>query len=169
MKKYLGFLIGLVVLLGAQVAYAYPSSFEVYTSATATTTRTYMTPGTATTTYNLAGGATEYDVDSNQLFILLTSSSTASILNWSYQYSNNGNDWFGNDYETVTSNFTVAHSSSTPVQTLAPTNSTASSTLKVVVLPAIAAVYKRVVFSVPIGAGNGAIWLSDLVRHLPAQ
>src|SRR3989304_7110644 len=85
-----GFLIGGMMIQTAKAV----SSYLVYSqTGEATTTVAYMTPGTATTTLSFNSA----DNEKNQLYIQLTASTSASILNWQYQFSNNTIVWFEED------------------------------------------------------------------------
>ena len=100
MKKYIitsALVLTLVLFFGYQVK-ANPSYFTRYQMASATSTLTYMTAGTATTTLTFdtgvgaAGGA-----DSAILNVQFTASSTSSVLNINYEYSQDNIDWYYSD------------------------------------------------------------------------
>jgi hypothetical protein len=88
----------------AGTAQANPSTFANATStAAATTTLRYMTPGTATSTtpvydayeQTFAGGSVA-KADYAGLLVQLTSSSSVTVLNATVEYSHDGIDWYRN-------------------------------------------------------------------------
>lgn len=183
MKKIL-IIIGIIVIaLGVSKVKAFQSYFQTYKSSSATTTVTFMTGGTATTTYPLSNEQYVYnsDVDYNDLFVLFTASTTNSQLNWTYQGANipaDGSncvssptkcDWY--DYDSIinTSN-EITHASSTSVNSWKPANTLASSSGKMLRIPQISAYYKRVVFTIPIGTNTGgSLWTMDNAVRLPTN
>ncbi len=171
-KKYIigiGIVIALVLIalfaIGGDTVKAVESYFtrspEVYV---ATTTTSYMTAGTATTTYTYS----TWNVDQLNVALIFRAASPASALNWKYEYSNNGSDWFGEDQVTVTTNILNAHSSTTPVHSYIPGNistTTATTTnYKMITFPNAASVWKRIVFSVPAGSAAGAVWAEATLK-----
>lgn len=82
------------------IAKANPSYFTpVVSSATATGTVSYMTPGTATTTltldsYYVNSAGTPTKADSAVLLTQFTGSSTSSVLGIALEYSQDGIDWY---------------------------------------------------------------------------
>lgn len=90
----------LLALCFSYVARANPSFFTranglACGSLTATTSVSYMTAGTATTTYTFdTGCATAGSADSAVFVAQLTGSSTATILTTSFEYSQDGVDWY---------------------------------------------------------------------------
>lgn len=147
---------------GVSKVKAFQSYFGTFvSSAVATTTRAYLTPGTGTTTYLLANDTytQNEDVDANYLFILVTASSSTSVFNWQYQYANGvaGTNCYTNQTGCFWFNATTTTTSAS-----ATLSSTVSSTTGLVVeVPRIAAKYKRVIFTVPVGVSGGALWLQD--------
>src|SRR5437870_5803479 len=98
------FAVFLASLAPAGVAFANPSYFANGTStAAATTTKAFMTPGTATTTtpvfdsyaQTAAGGLTTKS-DYAGLLVRLSASSTATVLSVNVEYSQDGIDWYRN-------------------------------------------------------------------------
>lgn len=74
----------------AHITHANPSGFTRKQSATATTTVTYMTPGTATTTAIIdcqIGGSSSFGCDSGALLVNFLASTTASNLLINEEYS----------------------------------------------------------------------------------
>ena len=179
MKKYkIGILAGLSLIAGIPaLAFAYASYFST-NSLTATV---FMTPGTATTTLTLAAndfGGTESnkDVDENYIFVTLTGSTSPARVNWSYEFSLNGSDWFGEDAVSdtigngIVSNASpIMHASTTIVHSWQPGSTSASTSRKVIKLPNIASNYKRVVFSLPIGGVNASLNVSSSNKRNSGQ
>lgn len=165
----------------AVVAKANPLDL-ITSNVTATSTVAYMTGGTATTTYvydTYANSADQNAIDKAAMLVQFTASSTASKLNWSYEYSTGVNgvdcaatptacDWYADTFtlavnatNTQQYNFTANNagawnfaSSSQGGAALAAGNNRA---LKVLWVPTPTR-YTRVVFSVPSGATNGGVW-----------
>lgn len=161
MKKYI--IAGAIVFLFSafSIAHANPSFFSptVQTSGTsvATTTVTYMSPGTATTTltYDTYTAGNTYKTNAAVLFTQLNASSTSSILNIALQYSQDGVDWYANNLTagaTTTATVSIAQSNS-----LTWTTPVSGANLKAVQIETPTR-FVRAIYSIPIGAGNGALW-----------
>jgi len=120
-KAFLGasLMVGIALIFSFWVgsANANPSNFIYKPTAAATTTRTYMTPGLATTTltYDVYSNTSIIATDSAVLKIYFTASSTGSTLNWGYEYSDDGVSWFADNLG--------SRSTTTPVYAAAPANS----------------------------------------------
>lgn len=108
MKKYI---IAAIVLFGVGIAFtaeANPITFPVaQSSASATSSVVYMTPGLATTTLTFDSYASSINYGQNDVTLLVqeTASSTSSVLNVAIEYSQDGIDWYGdavNRYSTTT-------------------------------------------------------------------
>jgi hypothetical protein len=180
MKKYLFALI--VLGLGfASVAYANPLFFvSSAQTATATSTLTFMTPGTATTTlyFDSSVGAPGKAVDKAVLLTQLTASSTNTKLNIGVEYSNGvagtdctlvptACDWYADEQQnSVTATTSQAYQIGTPITyswTYASTTQGGAAVgnsnigLKVITLP-MPTRYTRVFYSLGIGGTNGAVW-----------
>lgn len=164
---------------------ANPSYFYRAQSAAATTTLSYMTPGLATTTQivdlsvNSAQGA-----DSAAFLIQFFGSSTVSILNMTFEYSQGGNgldcvnnanacDWykdslFGANIATSTTNvdldiannYQLTFSSST----VGIAGGNAPRTTRIIELPTPAR-YIRAVLSIAPGTLNGAVWSEFITKR----
>jgi len=155
------------VLAFAGTALANSSFFLPNTpTATATTTVAYMTPGTGTTTlsYDSFQGGQYRSTDKSVMLIQFTASSTLGILNWRYEYSVDGVDWYGDSLNVSTSTSVQSAFNVAPFTTYTWTY--ASSTLgtsvsgtafKAVTVPTPTR-YFRAVFTDPIGAGNASVW-----------
>lgn len=154
-------------------------------SASATTTLTYMTAGTATTTlvfdtYNASSGVFTPTL-SDALLIQFTGSSTGSLLKINLEYSHGYNgvecvsnptgcDWYedpapsGSGYATTTkpfdlgqvNQFSLAYASSTP--TLGGIGATSINPAKRILSVKSPTRYVRAIFTLPVGSTNGAIW-----------
>ena len=138
---------------------------SVLNAAPASTTVVYMTPGTASSTITFS---TE-DSDLNQIFIQYIASTSASILHWTYEFSNDGIDWFGEDAISITrTDSTPAnyHSSTTINHIWNAGSSVSSTTRKMVTLPSIASTRARVTFTLPIGTANGALYVERMTRQI---
>lgn len=151
-----------LVATSASAANSYFSSGRY---AAATTTVVRMTAGTATTTYQL-GASANGDVDENFLFIQLKASTTATILNWYYQFSNDGVDWFNEDNTLESTGAAkINHASTTVTHVWTPGNTVSSTTRKVLKVPSISSIFKRVVFTLPIGSAGGELWIMDNAKR----
>ncbi len=144
---------GYFVASNPNIANAIESYFDRTQTATATTTVVYMGPGLASTTLTVS----TWNVDKADLFIQSTASTSLSILNWKYQYSNNAVDWYDYSAYTQTSNilFTVG---STTVVSYTSGSVTASTSRIVTTFPDIASNWKRVVFTVPVGSASSSLY-----------
>lgn len=144
---------------------------------TATTSVTYITPGTATSTYYFdtsCGGAS--NTDSATLLAQFAGSSTASVLNIALEYAQGGGadctatptacDWYQANNATLGTSsaatitnqqsYTWTFSSSTQGQ-VTGTGPNTGRTLKSLNVPTPAK-YVRAIFSMPTGSLNGAVW-----------
>lgn len=149
---------------------------------TATSTVAYMTGGTATTTYTYdtyAGSSDQNAADKIAMLVQFTASSTASKLNWTYEFSAGGAgldcvasptscDWYADTFalgvnatNTQLFNFTANNSGAwnfaSSSQGGASVSASSNRGLKVLWVPTPTR-YTRVVFSVPAGATNGGVW-----------
>ncbi len=106
MRKTLVSIVAAILTLfwGTGTAFANPSGFANATStAVATTTLKYMTPGTGTSTtpvydayaQTFAGGSTS-KADAAGLLVQFTASSSVSVLSANVEYSQDGIDWYRN-------------------------------------------------------------------------
>ena len=172
-KKYIiGIALGIAVLFGAVAALANPSFFaKTYKMVAATSTITYMTPGTATTTltfdaYLIDQSGTSQNptaLDGLSLAIQFhASSAPITNLRWRYQYSQDNQDWY--DLATST-NLTAITNENSWIQNSTSTAYSASglstSSLAMMIdegIP-VAARYIRVQFFLPTSAlSNGGVW-----------
>ena len=132
---------------------------------TSTTTRSYMTPGAATSTYEFSY---ESAVNST-IFLQLTASTSATYLGWKWYFSNDGIDWHAEDsYATtalVTGN-TLIHASSSPENLWSPGSTVASTSMTTIAVPDVMTRRVRLQIYIPAGksSSNGAIWLRALQK-----
>lgn len=164
---------------------AYPSSVASQASAAATSTVSYLNPGTGTTTYQLDSPTYGYPptgkvasmmgIDSSSLYLLFNASSSNSILAWQIQYSNNGSDWYGESESYVPQGFATA--STTAGAAIVEASSTvthlwqvsaAGFNYKVVSLPTTPALHERIVFTMPAGSAPGALYNEVDLKQNPS-
>ena len=102
------------VFMVSSTAFGSPSQFTAGAATTAdhtaTSTRTYMTPGTATTTVvydtqqsngtNQTNNGNTYATDKVTLLTYLTASSTGTVLTMGIEYSQDGISWYADKTET---------------------------------------------------------------------
>lgn len=178
MKRHLSIAIlsAIALFAAAGTAQANPSYFAIgTTTAAATTSPAYMTPGTGTSTspiydayaQTLSGGVSS-KADTVGMLVQFTASSSATVLNASVEYSQDGIDWYRNfvvdPNQTGTSTapiFSVANpysfrwqfASSTVGGIVVPPNSNRSTAALLIPTPFR---YTRVVFTLTGAAG--AVW-----------
>lgn len=160
----LGVFAGTAVKVHANPSYIAPG---VATGSTVSSL-SYMTPGTATTTtptYDSYTDGTNNTPNTATLLVQFTASSTASILNISLEYSNDGTNWY-RDLLWVQATTTQPVSLNTPntfqltfasSTTLGGAAGPATKNNVAITVPTPAR-YVRAVFSIPIGALNGAVY-----------
>lgn len=178
MKKYIYPSLALIalsiIIAGVQTARANPYvSATGISTAPATTTVNYMTPGTATTTLTydafLVGTQTISTTKASYAALLVQfagSSSPNSVLRANVEYSDDAVDWYQDggstfNFSTTTKPYDISQAayfnyvfSSTTAGLAATPNAT--STRAVILNTPLR--YTRVVFSLPIGSQNGAVW-----------
>ena len=140
-------------------------------SATATTSPTYMTSGTATTTSPTLDAYVQpsgFALDRATLLVRMGASSTASILNINIEYSHDAVDWYEeggtlvNGYATTSNpfyltpvkNYVMNFASSTPGLGTLGSIGTTTRAIKVETPTR----YVRAVFSIPVGASASNVW-----------
>lgn len=159
----------------------------ITSNTTATTSLAYMTPGTATTTYYFDsyanGSADQNATDKAMMLLQLVASSTSSSLKWQYEFSQgvtgvdcsatpSACDWYSDTIQSqVTATSTQTFNVTAPIayqwnfastsQNGASVAATNNRGLKVIQVPTPAR-YTRVIFSVPVGATNAAVWATFL-------
>lgn len=155
----------------AYFAHANPSYFPASVStATATSTLVYMTPGTATTTLTLnsfsAGNTTK--TDKAVLAFQYTASGTAPVLQAVIEYSQDGLDWYPAGYkqpDPASGGFaSTTQTIFTPItwNLATSTNMQGGSGTLTRIHDSVAIdtqlQWVRVKFIVPVGGGNGGLW-----------
>lgn len=147
------------------------SSGTTCQTAAATTTVTYMSPGTATTTltcdtYALGSGSVKLAPDSIYVRVYEAASSTASIQAVRFEWSDDGVDYYADNAltttDTASSTNTVGdykeyrwnYASTTPGAAAVGNSNTGLRTIEVPVKGR----YVRAMFYVPVGATNSSIW-----------
>lgn len=172
--------IALCFVFGTVAVRANPSFFSNTQTAAATTSITYLTPGTATTTLVYDAGAFGDSFASNgaSLLIMWNGSSTVSTLNADIQYSQNGQDWFNNGMGTDIDagigssspslanpvSITLAYASTSPDRAGFFGNAVAASSTNRIVNVDMPTRYVRAVFFVPVGSPNGALWAQFIAQ-----
>lgn len=144
------------VLMFAYQAKANPSDFNVVKSAVATTTQVYIASGGNATTsaYDSFNGDPNAS-NSGVLFLQFTASSTSSVLGVTFQYSQDGIDWYGDDTGAATStNINL-------VNTYSWTAAGTATTSKVITMPTPTR-FVRAVYTMT-GAAGG-VWSSFVVK-----
>lgn len=166
-------------------ARANPSFFVRSQSATATSTVSYMTPGTATTTipsFDL-GVSGAQGADSAVLALQFTGSTTpnnsavaTTTYNVAIEYSQDNVDWYSDSYSqfgttTVAQNITTQTSRSISLGTQTIKGSLIASTTptKVVINVPSPMRYVRAIISVAIGSTNGSVWGEFVAKRQGAQ
>lgn len=172
---------GGVALTFATPAHATPSQISSQsmqfgtTTALATSTLSFMTTGTATTTYQIDSATTTSaqrpnfsmaQIDDVDVYILFNASTSLSILAWQYQFSNNGVDWYGEGRDMATPNISAA--STTNASFLVQQNATSTLhvwapgasgvSMTVVHAPVFPGYHERIVFSLPPGSAPGGVY-----------
>lgn len=119
-------IVGVGFVGGALVAHANPLQFvPTVQTATATTTRAYLTTATtATTTFDSFTPGGQIKAANNATFFLqVEASSTSSIIGVKFQYSQDGVDWYEDNISlaatTTVTNIQTPHSYTWPAQTVA--------------------------------------------------
>lgn len=161
-------LFSLVSLGFAPVTHAQPLYFiPTVQTAAATSTRVYMTPGTATTTlvFDSYLQGQIRGVNQGVLLTQLTASSTATTLKINEEVSQDGIDWYAdNTMEGTTTNvyslspansYFYQYSSTTPNGAVVP--ATANQGFKAVTLD-FPTRFIRIFYTLALGGTNGAVW-----------
>lgn len=177
----------LIAILAVSISrvHAIQSSVFTETTAVATSTATYMTAGTATTTYQVDSGNTFASgkpgpgvlqtIDAQQIFLEWISAQATSTLAYQIQVSNNNVDWYGMNSLTSTTpgnssgNWNVASSTvNTYYWTPGIGGNATTTNFTSIVLPPVIAPHERIVFSVPVGSPAGAIYAEINLKQLPS-
>jgi len=158
--KYIYPLIAIMVLAVSGITYikvadANPLYFFKESTAAATTTVVYMSSGTATTTLSLDlnKSGTLRGANGLNLAIQWNASSTVSKLNWYYEYSRDGVDWYREQLGTLATSTTVG---TAPIYNWTATD--AGNNYRVFTVPTPQTQHVRAVFTVPASASSSALW-----------
>ena len=143
--------IGLLFFVVKQVLAVSVLETDVKPLGLSTTTPEYLTTGGSAATTDVIDLRGIDHVDMN---IQLTGSSTDSVLNWKYEFSDDNIDWFGEDLAQTSSATSISHSSTTLNHTWEP--DTTSEVRKNIGIEPVASRYMRVVFSTT--GANGSVW-----------
>ncbi len=162
-----GLATGVIALFGVATVLANPSYFAPSTSTgTATTTVTTITPGAATTTliHDSFYQGNNTAVDSLALMMQVKASTSASVVDYSVSYSMDGIDYYEADLipsSVVFGQSRIDHASSTITERWAAGSATASTTRKLVNIPAPLR-YTKITFTNPAGVSptNLLLWAS---------
>lgn len=138
----------------------------------ATTTISYITPGTGTTTlvFDSFAGSQIKATDAATLLLQYTASSTAPVLDTRFEFSQDGIDWYPDNNP----NYTAAVPGSTASTSIATTpykvtsftlstttdngGSGTSGRVQASLNVPTPVRYTRAIFYAPVGGGNGALW-----------
>lgn len=96
-----------------------------------------------------------YRTDMSDINVFFVSSSSSATLNFIFEFSNNGIDWYGEDNPQVTNESTVTHATTTLVHKLQG-NEISSTTLRNIGIEPISSKHMRLAFWVT--GGNGSVW-----------
>lgn len=167
MKKYIiAFctLIASFLIVSTQV-YANPPSILRMWSASATSTLAYLSPGAGTTTLMIDTGiSANTAADNVTLLLQYTASGTAPTLAFRQEYSADNIDWYSETLVSSTSQsilvspyreYSIVFSTTTASGRGGSGTSARQMTSLQLPVPTR---YTRVVFYVPAGGGNGALW-----------
>lgn len=166
------FLMLLAYAAFAPAVHANPEGFMRKQPATATSSPAYLAPGTATTTYafDTSVGNAFAPSATAALLIQFTGSSTAANLRWHYEYSQDtvcgttgsNADWYAGDNALV-GDRTATTSPATYTSGIFESSwffasTTMGPTSKKLVMVPTPTRCVRVLFSLPAGSANGAVW-----------
>ena len=101
----------------------------------------------ATTTLNATTTFQTIGIDLVDLNIQFKGSSTDATLNWTYQFSDNFMDWYGEDLAQTASARTITHSSTTLVHSWNPEVASTTVVRKNISIEPIASRYMRIIFT----------------------
>ncbi len=116
-----------------------PVTLSIYPQAS--TTDATKTTQNATTTFQTTG------IDYIDLNISFQGSSTDATLNWTYEFSDNFMDWYGEDLAQTASARTITHSSTTLAHSWNPQVASTTVVRKNISINPIASRYMRIIFT----------------------
>ena len=157
---------------GGMIAWANPLDFTIQNKATctptATTTLSYLSAGMGTTTYTydtFAPGCTDpYSTDKLSFLIQATGSSTATTYNVTFEYSQDGVDWYSDGQSGFQSASTTGQTtvSSDNLVSFAYASSTTDGLRSLTdnkIINVLSPTREvRAVVTLPVGSTNGAVW-----------
>lgn len=161
-----------VLAIFAHPAHAQPSSIFVQTTATATTSVSYLSPGVATSTYQIDSYPTSSSskvftmagIDNVYLYAQVAASSTATQYIFTPQFSNNNIDWYGTgSLGTPSAAGATAVSTTTSFIWTPGTTATTSMAFK---LPDMAGIHERIITSV--SGAAGALYQEIVLKKNPS-
>ena len=123
----------------------------------ATTTKIFLTSGAAssTTAFNCD------NAESIDLNLMSVASSTATVLNWTYEFSDDNIDWFYQDGFQIVSTSAVTHGAGPILHSWTP-NTTSEINKNVSILP-VASKYCRI--SIGATGADGSIWGGIILKR----
>jgi hypothetical protein len=168
LKKYgiqTSLVLALVFMSSVSFVKANPSFFIRQQSASATTTVSYMTAGTATTTLVFDTGVNAAgSTDGAVLLTQFTASTTASQVAYTFEYSQDAVDWYSDRLDngaTTTPQINLSTETTYLLTGVGERNGgvagTSSTTLRAIVAKTPTR-YIRAIYTIPVGSGNGAVY-----------
>ena len=129
---------------------------QVATSTKGDLANTYLKLGFASSTLETSTD----NIDQIDLNLWVVASSTSAKVNWNLEFSHNGDDWFGEDGLTVTSDVLVTHGSNQLMHTWT-SGKTATNTTNITITP-VASKFMRVNFN----SSNAQSWIwAELIKR----
>jgi hypothetical protein len=170
--------LAIVVLSNIETVKANVPYFQIEKTQPATTTTAFMSPGNATTSIQIVSNQS-VGIDSAYVFVQYRASSTGPTLKYRIEHSQDGIDWYGqlvptNTNATTTTvvgsaaGYNIAFSTSTaPTDGIPGFLNATSSNPRLhgsfsITTPTR---YTRVIYFVPAGGGNGALWSSIIGKR----
>lgn len=165
-------ILGLVVIIGfvAQPVHAQPLQFvPTVQTAPATTTLSYMTPGTATTTltYDSFLNGQIKGINQGVLLTQFTASSTGTIFNINIEDSQDGIDWYKDNTNAIAATTSLPYALNTVNSYTFPFASTSAdgapvaannkTSFKAVTID-FPTRFVRIFYTLVLGGNNGAVW-----------
>ena len=123
-------------------------------TSSSTTSPTYLTTSGATSRATSTPCNT-YRTDMSDINVFFVGSTSDAVLNFGFEFSNNGIDWYGEDNPQATNESTVTHATTTIVHKLQG-NTISSTTARNIGIDPISSKQMRLNFSVT--GGNGSVW-----------
>lgn len=171
----LAFMVLAFVVINPIMARATPSQISTQATATATSTVAFMSAGNATSTYQIdtngaysttKQNATMAQVDAVSMYVLFNASSSGSILQYQFQFSNNNIDWYTEGFSQTIASIGTA---TTSLTTHTYSSGVSGTSFVVVSAPVIPGYHERVVFAIPPGSANGAVYAEIDTKKNPSN